>query len=444
MQFKYPEILYALFLLIIPVIIHLFQLQRFRKVAFTNVKFLKNIELQTRKSSQLKKWLILTTRLLLFSSLIIAFSQPYFSNLKTDTKHKSIIYLDNSLSMQAKGSNGELLKDAAENIIENSNLLNGKITLLTNDNIYKDIELNELKNVLLNLNYFPISPDLETILFKINHEIDTENNNLNNALLITDFQQNTFSKLNDFTNVNFPILLIKEAPINNNNIFIDSIYISNKTATKITLKTIVNNTNIDKKNVSISLYNNSVLIGKSTIDISKNIQSETEFTFPIQDNFNGILKIEDNNLLFDNVYYFTISKPKKINVLVVGNDTQYLEKIYTKNDFNLNTSLLQNLDYNTINEQHLIVLNELEEITPELITKLESYVNDIGSIVVIPSKNNLETYNNLATKLKLGILVSSDEQELKITKINYNHPLLKEVFEKRVTNFQYPTVKSFY
>lgn len=54
MQFKHPEILYALFALLIPIFIHLFQLQRFVKIPFTNVRFLKEIELQTRKSSRLK------------------------------------------------------------------------------------------------------------------------------------------------------------------------------------------------------------------------------------------------------------------------------------------------------------------------------------------------------------------------------------------------------
>ncbi len=44
MQFKNPEILYFLFLLLIPILIHLFHLQKFKKVAFTNVKFLKEIE----------------------------------------------------------------------------------------------------------------------------------------------------------------------------------------------------------------------------------------------------------------------------------------------------------------------------------------------------------------------------------------------------------------
>ena len=54
MQFKHPEILYALLLLIIPIIIHLFQLRKFQKVAFTNVQFLKELTIQTRKSLEIR------------------------------------------------------------------------------------------------------------------------------------------------------------------------------------------------------------------------------------------------------------------------------------------------------------------------------------------------------------------------------------------------------
>ena len=70
MQFKHPEILYALLLLVIPIIVHLFQLRRFQKVPFTNVAFLKEITLQTRKSSTIKKWMTLITRLFLFTIAI--------------------------------------------------------------------------------------------------------------------------------------------------------------------------------------------------------------------------------------------------------------------------------------------------------------------------------------------------------------------------------------
>jgi hypothetical protein len=58
--------------------VHLFQLRRFKKEYFTNVRFLKELSIQTRKSSQLKKWLLLLTRLLLLLCLILAFAQPFF------------------------------------------------------------------------------------------------------------------------------------------------------------------------------------------------------------------------------------------------------------------------------------------------------------------------------------------------------------------------------
>jgi len=93
MHFKNPEILYLLTLLIIPILVHLFQLQKFVKTPFTNVSFLYKIAQQTRKSSRIKKWLILATRLLLFSTIILTFSQPYISNKKATLKQHNYIYL---------------------------------------------------------------------------------------------------------------------------------------------------------------------------------------------------------------------------------------------------------------------------------------------------------------------------------------------------------------
>ncbi|RZV65434.1 MAG: hypothetical protein EX254_05605, partial [Flavobacteriaceae bacterium] len=115
MQFKHPELLYALLLLLIPIIIHLFQLRRFKETPFTNVAFLKEVTLQTRKSSQLKKWLTLITRLLLLACAVLAFAQPFTS--KSDTfnqERETVLYLDNSFSMQAMGSKGELMKRAVQ------------------------------------------------------------------------------------------------------------------------------------------------------------------------------------------------------------------------------------------------------------------------------------------------------------------------------------------
>src|SRR5690606_31214452 len=97
MQFHNPEVLFALFLLIIPVIVHLFQLRKFRRESFTNVKFLRRLTTQTRKSSRIKKLLVLATRLLLLSCIIFAFARPYFpEENEIEGQVETVIFLDNS------------------------------------------------------------------------------------------------------------------------------------------------------------------------------------------------------------------------------------------------------------------------------------------------------------------------------------------------------------
>jgi len=166
MQFKHPEILYFLGFILIPILVHLFQLQKFKKTPFTNVAFLQKIILQTRKSSTLKKWIILASRILLFTAIIIAFSQPYFSSKKAEEKQHTFIYLDNSLSLISKGEKGLLLQNSIKEIIENTSEKE-TYSLLTNSDFYEKINSIELKKVLLKLQTNASSRGLEEVLLKI-------------------------------------------------------------------------------------------------------------------------------------------------------------------------------------------------------------------------------------------------------------------------------------
>ncbi len=444
MQFKNPEILFALLLLIIPIIIHLFQLQRFIKAPFTNVQFLKRIELQTRKSSQLKKWLILLTRSLAFTTIIFAFSQPYFSNFEKNQEHNTIIYLDNSLSMQIKGKRGELLKVAIQEIINNIQQ-NTTYSFITNDHVFKNIDSKQLKDELIKTEYSSRKLNLNTVLLKIEQINLDEINTLNNIILLSDFQLINKINIQGVTNVNSPIYCVNLTSKENLNTSIDSVFIKTKSNKEFVLKVLINNTNTTSENTTISLYNEDVLIGKTSSALSKNKLIEVEFSIPNQELSNGIIKISDENLTFDNAYFFTISKPKKINILSIGSDSKYLTKIYTKDEFNFNNKTLSNLDYNSIQNQDLIIINEVNSIPNELIEILNQFSINGGDLVIIPaSKIELRSYNLLYSKLNIGTLSKSTNKELKITNINYSHPLFSNVFEKQVENFQYPTVKQQY
>lgn len=445
MQFKHPEILYALVLLIIPIIVHLFQLQRFSKIPFTNVQFLKKIVQQTRKSSQLKKWLILTTRLLTFTCLIFAFSQPYFSKHELQQDLNTTLYLDNSFSMKAKGENGELLKSATQKIIDYTSNKTTPISIITNTNYIENLSQENLKNELINIEYVPYKADLNTILNQINTKNLTKTNNLNKIVLISDFQNINFKNKIDFTNVNSNISLLKLTPNNQNNIYIDSIFFSEENAPDLKLNVIVKSVFKNSKSVPVSLFEESKLVGKASVTFNNNTSEIVQFSIPKTSNFEGKISLTDEVLTPDNDFYFTISKPEKLNILCIGKTTDFLAKIYTEKEFNFNSVILEKLNYNSLKNQQLILLNELDYIPIELQKAIYDFIKSGGNLVVIPSnESDLNSYNQFFKTLKIGKINSPLQNNYKVITINYEHPLLKGVFEKKVTNFQYPTTNLIY
>ncbi|MBA6153616.1 BatA domain-containing protein [Gelidibacter maritimus] len=443
MQFKNPEILYALLLLIIPIIVHLFQLRRFEKVTFTNVQFLKNIILKTRKSSQIKKWLTLLTRLLLLTCLIIAFAQPYQANQSSfTTTNETVIYLDNSFSMQAKGDNGTLLNAAVQDLIEHVDE-NESISLFTNDLNFSNTTIKAIQNDLIELSYSPYQMDYEAVILKGKKAFTKDKGSVKNLVLISDFQQkNEVLTLDKDSLVNYRLVQLQ--PRATENVSIDSLYISKDNVETLELTVMLSNQGNPIETLSISLFEDQQLMAKSAVSIDDKI--ETIFTIPNNKAFKGKVVIDDVNLNYDNTLHFNIDKKDRIKVLAINDaNADFLRKLYTTDEFELTIVNFKDLNYNIIVDQNLIVLNELQDIPNALSTSLKSFSENGGSILIIPStKSDTPTYNQLFSVLSLPRFTTQILSEKRITKINFSHPLLKNVFNKTVANFQYPKVNSFY
>ena len=263
MQFKHPEILYALFLLLIPIFIHLFQLRRFQKVAFTNVAFLKKINIQTRKSSQLKKWLTLLMRLLAMAALIFAFAQPFTAS-KTALKNEkeTVIYIDNSFSMQAKGNQGPLLERALQDLFENS-ASTEKLSWFTNNTQRKNTSAQDFKNEILSVTYSQNQLTPSQVLLKANQLFSNEKDVIKRLIYISDFQQKEA-----FPTISEDIILdaVQLKPVKHSNIAIDSVYITSKNASAIQLQVKVSKSGDDVSEAPISLYNNNKLVAKTSVN----------------------------------------------------------------------------------------------------------------------------------------------------------------------------------
>ena len=441
MHFKHPEILYFLFLLIVPILVHLFQLRRFKKEYFTNVRFLKALSIQTRKSSKIKKWLLLACRLLLLLFIILAFSQPFFESKDSKNANNELyIVLDNSFSMQAKGKKGELLKRAVQELLEETPE-NLNFSLLTNSENYWNTDIKSVRSALQNLKYSATPFQLDNIIAKIKGHKSAFKKDI---VVITDAVGLNQKQLKNSDAITAPLFVIPKAE-QKNNVSIDSVFINKTIEDFYEITVQISGYGDDFKPIPISLYNENKLIAKTiaTLDTQK---KNLNFTIPKQ-SFHGYFSIVDTGLSYDNILYFSISKKKKTNIISIGEPAKsnFLSRIYTSEEFNFTNYNLSALDYNKLEEQDAIVVNELDEIPQALATTLKSFVEKGGDLIVIPSvKSSVTNLNTFLFNFGNITLNTLENREKLITKINFNHPIFDNVFENKVTNFQYPkTNKSF-
>ena len=438
MQFKHPEILYFLFLLVVPILVHLFQLRRFKKEYFTNVRFLKVLTIQSRKSSQIKKWLLLTTRLLLLTALVLAFAQPFSTSQEKSTSQKELyIVLDNSYSMQAKGKQGELLQRAIQELLETTPETI-HFSLLTNTEAFWNTDIKSIQKELQNLQYSATPFDLDPILNQIQARPSL---NKKEILIITDGKSvtsKTVKTIKDQENITFHIPKVEQQY----NVSIDSVFIRQTLDDFYEIGVQISNYGENSKAVSLGIYDRQKLVAKSMIKLDKQKQV---FPFTIhKKEFHGYISIIDNGLAFDNTYYFSIGESQKTKVISIGESSKstYLSRIYTNDEFEYQNSNLSQLDFTRLEVQDVIIVNEIDEISQALQTTLQSFAEKGGTVIVIPSaKTSISNLNSLLNPTKTIQYQSLNKTEKLITKIHFSNPVFKNVFDKQISNFQYPKTK---
>ena len=441
MQFALPELLYALFALLIPILVHLFQLRRFKIQKFTNVAFLEKISVQTRQSSTLKKWLILLFRLLALACIVLAFAQPYTSNANAKNEQPElVIYLDNSFSMEASGPKGPILKQAIQSLLTEQ-IPFEKITVFTNTKTYLKRSLKDFRRELTAVEYSKNQLGLEAVIAKGDLLFTKNDSDQKYFILISDFQKQQ-EQMDLIENSNYQLFLIPTRPISKSNSFIEDVQIASQ-INNYELKVIGKIANEKQDSIPLSLFNGQKLIGKSILEKSKGFK--TSFTVPKNESFTGKFILEDSGLTFDNNFYFNIEKAPKISILSIGDHkTDYLNRIFTKAEFKYNNSNLKYVDYKMLQQQDLIIISEVKQLPNALINNLKSFMKGGGSVLFIPGVNgDMNSYNSFLDieNIKFNSLSSNEK---KITAINFDHPIFKEAFERKVKNFQYPRVNQHF
>lgn len=464
MKFVYPEFLYALFAIAIPIVIHLFNFRKYKKFYFSNVKFLKEVTQETQAKSKLRHLLVLLSRILAIIFLVFAFAQPFIPSKNAENnspKNKIVaVYIDNSFSMESVGEVGSLLDEAklkATEIIEN-HAVTDKFLVYNNAFNSGDQRLLSHSEAIEKIEALSISPQtkkLSEVYSRSRDAINTAEIANKSLYFISDFQQSIsdFDKIEQDSNINLFLVPIKA--IQSDNLFIDSCWFNTPThllyQQEQLMVRIKNNSEKDVENIPVKVFINNQLVAPSSVSVKANDQ--TILTLNYQNKTTGIqqgkIELRDYPVIMDDNFYFSYTISNQINILNIYSDqpNKAIASIYqTDSLFNFKNYNINQLDYSLIKTSNLVVINDLNEINSGLIQTLKTFVDNGGSLLVFPSeKINFDSYREFLTTLNVNYYTLLDTANTKVMEIAYNHPIYKNVFEKtNEININLPLTNSHY
>ena len=466
MKFVYPEFLWGLTALSIPIIIHLFHFRRYKTLYFSSLKFLQYLDQQQKSVRTLKHWIILALRMLAIIFLVLAFAQPFKpvdDSLNEMGNPLLSIYIDNSFSMSAKGTEGELLSEAREKARKMLNEVPLETRILLHTNLMNGIESRLISKVEALEMLDKIKPT--SMRKSIDEVIEWEKNIIKNEevrqkklgakqfVLFSDFQKNQtrFAQLTkDELGYYYPIQL---KPQQASNITIDSVWFSSPVRklgenSELNIR-LVNHGDVVLNTIDVSCSINSIK-RDFVIDLPPNKKTTTTINFT--DNAPGYkvgkISVNDKQLFWDDDFHFSYFLDDHTNVLVInGPDaTDAMSKVYSlEKYYKLNVVELGSFSKDQLNQMDIVVLNGVNEISSGHGSMLLEFVQGGGALGLFPGaaidKGSWNTFLNQVQLPSFGATVSSGT---KIKTLAFDDPFFSGMFEKKSTNITLPAVSQLY
>lgn len=459
MEFLYPNMLYALCALIIPVIIHLFNFRKHKLVYFSNTSILKTIEQENRKTKKLKYIITMIMRMLFIAALVIAFAFPYKkdnSTINNNVDNLIAIYIDNSMSMQSHSAEKTLFEDSrtsALKLVENLNQAQ-KYILLSNDRDPKNeypmnkdemlVRLNEMKTESAPTSFEEIYNSLSFIKKK---------NNFNSATLFaySDFQRYTmkFDELKNDTTIQIVVFPLKSDF--QNNIYIDSVWLQSpvlqKNMTNELNARIVNETSNDIKGLPVNFSLDENIVAYTTCDIEANSHSDVNMQFVIDEEGDRKAKvaINDSPISFDDEYNLVLKVRPSINVIEIMPSAVSRQPSANSLDLLFNGDALvnyhsmnpYNIDYDIINKSQMIVVDEDATLNETMQQMLLDFTNNGGTLLIFNDENtdNYLIYNNIGIRRN-----DFDENKTRVEYVAQRNSFFDDVFVKFPDNAELPAI----
>ena len=463
MAFLHPSFLWALTALAIPVIIHLFQLRRFKRIEFPNVRFLEEVTRQTRSRRKVRHWLVLIARMLALACLVLAFAQPYqkTSDGAVLAGERAVsLYLDDSWSMDGQNSGGRLL-DQARADAQSAIMGHGptdRFQVLTNRFEGRQQVLGGRDEALAAAGQVEVGPyarPLSQVMQRQREALSHSNAPARRAFLFTDLQRAT-TDVDAWTNdstVQTVIVPIEAASADN--LAIDSVWFAHPVRRPGQLEAlhvrVRNHGTQELRNVPLKLTIDGRQRAMATLSLGPNALVDTvlNFTNDAPGHHRGELSIEDRPITFDNNFHIAYRTAGQLRVLLVsGGDAASDRDIATvfagDSAHAFSSQPYRQIDLARLAKQDLVVVNALPEIPSGLAAALKEFAEGGGSVALFPGTQVDAASYRAALGLFGASLGARDTTAIKVERIDLQAPFFRDVFSSMPTNVVLPEVRTRY
>ena len=458
MIFGAPLFLWGLTALAIPIAVHLFQFRRYRKVYFSNVDRLEALQTESRRQSNLRRWLVLLMRCLAIVFLVLAFAQPTIPG-NGQALHSGAtvvsVYLDNSFSMENSTSDGsqlEAAKQKAREIVA-AYRPGDRYQLLSNSmagSEYRWLSREEFLDAVNLLAIAPASRHLSEVAASQSDFMRQSGAANRHAYLVSDFQR-SIADLNALPDDSLALFtLVPLEGVATDNLYIDTLRLDAPAyfvGGSVNVEaTVLNGGATDAEKLPVRLIVNGRERAIATLDIPAGASAKTTLRFTIDSAgwLDGRVEITDYPITFDDRYHFAILAGSRISMLQVdsGTPNDNLRRLFADDSAVSYQVAPLPSDLSTLN---FIVLNEPRDIPSGQAQALASWVEQGGTLTLIPPADTKpEAINALLSLLKSPSLDRWQKRPAKANGIDFQSSLYRGVFNGTSSEMEMPSVQGHY
>jgi len=478
MIFLNPAVLFGLLAASIPVLIHLLNLRKLKRIEFSTLAFLKELQKNKIRKIKLKQWLLLALRVLIILFLVTAFARPTLKGVAiggttSAAKTTAVFILDNTPSMSVVDAKGSYFNQAKATIKELLNQLqegDEAALILVADQNNKDVNsttnLSDFQKEVDAVKISDASGMLNSAIVNAAKILSKSQNFNKEIYILSDFQQGRLANKGAYSNL---------SQLLNDKVRIYSFDYSGKDVYNIGIDNIKLNTQIFEKNkpvsfnITITNYSSrtvSNLVVSLFINGERNAQQSVSLnpgeskiiTMNAIVNATGYIdafaEIEDDEIMQDNRRYINFYIPKEIPVVIFTDnkaDSKFvdlaLNATNTMGTIQITGKDLAQIASINLTQYDVVFIIGSQNIVSGL-DRLKSYINNGGSIFLMPgSGSTLSSFQKITNELNIPSptiavgKINSDTNPIKFDKVDFNHPIFQDLYaNKEKRNIESPEV----